>query len=127
MTRQEIRAEVDRRFKAGSITAKEHADFMARMDKLDAKSALTASPIPTEVNALFDAVVNRLDYLAARWSDEKDYEDFAEYKAEATKLFPAPFKVKGVSQRPFSVTFTHPSDKRTFIIKVGRNISLSSK
>lgn len=121
-TQERIIAEVKRRLADGSITQAQHDDFMARIAVMP-----VAQPTPTAIAAQFDAVAPALDQLAARWSDEQEYEDFADYQKAAISKFPAPFVVKSVSRRPFAVSFTHPSDNNLWTIKVGRKISLSSK
>ncbi len=125
MTRDQIKAEVNRRLAAGEISAAEHAAFMRDMAALDAKSA--PKLIPHEIIAQFNTAAPRLDSLAARWSDEQEYEDWADYDKAVRAMFPAPFVVSKVTKRPFAVTFTHPSDGRAFTIKVGRKISLTSR
>lgn len=126
MTREQIKAEVNRRLAAGEITAAEHGDFMKSMDAIDAKRAAAAAPIPQTILDQFKKVAPKLDYLAARWLDEQEYEEFSEYVTAATKGFPEPFKVLSVTKRPFAVKFSHPCDKRVFQIKVGRKISLET-
>jgi len=57
---------------------------------------------------VFNAVANRLTYLHARWQDEKEYEDFAEYKdamqMELAKVNPS-CAFKGATKRPFGFKF----------------------
>lgn len=53
--------------------------------------------------------IDTLGYFADRWSDEKEYEDFEDYKVAVKKNLD---KVLGVgeikmSKRPFGVTFNH--------------------
>jgi len=122
MTRKEIKTEIERCFKAGEITLTQYGEFLAIWAKQDAEAA---KPIPVEVSSQFNVAAKRLDYLASRWSDESEYEDWAEYDKAARNLFPAPFKVLKVTQRPFKVQFTHPSDTRPFTISVGRKITLA--
>ena len=43
-----------------------------------------------------------LGYLAARWSDEAEYEDFSEYEATFSKAAGSPARLR---QRPFSAWF----------------------
>ena len=47
-----------------------------------------------------------MEYLLERWEDEKDYEDFEDYKSAIRKNLPY-LKITGVTKRPFGIVFNH--------------------
>lgn len=51
---------------------------------------------------------DRLDYLSARWNDEKEYEDFAAYVVEMKKLIPSAMSFVRATKRPFGFVVQHP-------------------
>lgn len=56
-------------------------------------------------------IANRLGYFVSRWSDEKEYEDFADYKTAIVNAFEGlgiGAKVTGVT-KAFKITFTAPT------------------
>jgi len=59
---------------------------------------------------LDENVIDTIGYFADRWGDEKEYEDFEDYKTAVKKNLD---KVLGdvseikMSKRPFGVTFNH--------------------
>lgn len=58
---------------------------------------------------IFDRLAPRLEYLSARWQDEREYEDIAEYakvigEAVAAMGLAPDFKVTGMTRRPFGFT-----------------------
>lgn len=72
---------------------------------LDAKTAVAA---PAQVRSKLDAFIDdqkvqeRLSYLYARWSDERSYEDFADYEAEIRKVAEAAgLSFVRATRRPF--------------------------
>ena len=40
-----------------------------------------------QIDSLFDKYIDKLGYLRDRWQDEKEYEDFADYKKVVTEIF----------------------------------------
>jgi hypothetical protein len=72
------------------------------------------------VDAVLDSVkstVKHFDYLAGRWEDEREYEDFNDYTANFVKNFPD-FKIVKSSKRPFSFTIVHKdAPNRNFVLK----------
>lgn len=63
------------------------------------------------------ASLERLDYLAARWADEKEFEAFGEYVTEMKKLATAEkVKFTTASRRPFGFTFD--KDGRSYRVAV---------
>lgn len=58
------------------------------------------------INAMFDTMAERIAYLHARWQDEKEYEDFAEYRRVVEKRLPEGFTLTDMTKRPFAFTFT---------------------
>jgi len=59
-------------------------------------------------NKIFEEMQEFLTQLYGRWQDEKEYEDFADYKAIVAKTFSEKYPVSDISlaKRPFAVTFT---------------------
>ena len=45
-------------------------------------------------------------YLRERWKDEKEYEDFADYREAFTKNLPQGAKFVSMTQSPFAACFT---------------------
>ena len=74
----------------------------------------------------FRAVQSKLEYLYDRWQDEKEYEDFSEYKETLEKAFTEQgATVTKVTKSPFAAHFT-ASDGLRYIAKVtSRNISIT--
>jgi hypothetical protein len=64
------------------------------------------------------AAVDRLGYLAGRWSDEKEYEDFKEYEVEMKKMMPDKFTFVKGTKRPFGVNFKIADRPETFFVRV---------
>ena len=56
---------------------------------------------------VFNAVADSLAYLYARWQDEKEYEDFEEYKNEAKKILPTNCEFKKMTKNPFELIFIY--------------------
>jgi hypothetical protein len=72
-----------------------------------------SDPILEAVNG----TVKHFDYLAGRWSDESEYEEFSDYMKSFEKAFPD-FTVVKSTKRPFSFTITHKdAPKRQFVLK----------
>lgn len=50
-------------------------------------------------------MADKVGYLYDRWQDEKEYEDFADYKAEACRFCNEKgYKYMKLSKRPFTLT-----------------------
>jgi hypothetical protein len=55
-----------------------------------------------KAEAMFAAIAPLLDNLSARWKDEREYEDFAEYKAAIeAALTPHAFMLTNITSNPF--------------------------
>lgn len=68
----------------------------------------------------FQSVAPFVDYLAGRWQDEQEYEDFAEYRAAVEKKMPDGFTLLEMKKKPFSFKFSAP-DNLVYRIKVKGN------
>lgn len=69
----------------------------------------TITPTPAHVKADIETVMNKpwLINLYDRWQNEREYEDWNEYKLYFEKH--SGFKLLSASKRPFSFTFEHPA------------------
>jgi hypothetical protein len=47
-----------------------------------------------------------MEHLLARWEDEKEYEDFEDYKSAIRKNL-SYLKITSVTKRPFGIVFNH--------------------
>lgn len=77
----------------------------------------------TTLNTFINAICPTIDYLASRWSDEKEYEDFTEYKARIIKEA-TPHKevsINKITSRPFAVHFKIKGDRKDYALIVKRN------
>lgn len=79
----------------------------------------------TEVKTALMGFVNSADeslgYLWARWQDEHEYEDFADYEKQMAKLLAekgSAFTFVKATKRPFGIQCTHP-------LMPGRTISVT--
>jgi hypothetical protein len=57
-----------------------------------------------------------IDALAARWSDEHEFEDINTYAAPLQKLLPTGARITRMTRRPFGFKGTHPAG--AFTVKV---------
>lgn len=80
---------------------------------------VTAVPSRTISAEQQQSLVNMVDYLAARWSDEKEYEDFNDYRQHMANNLPAGFKLVQLSSRPFQAIIDTPNGY-TFRVKRNR-------
>ena len=72
-----------------------------------------------EANRLLEKVIARLGYLFDRWQDEKDYEDFADYKGNIKRLLnDEGAKFIGLKQRPFELTYDCAHLDRKVVVRV---------
>lgn len=71
---------------------------------------LRPTPTPAADQARIDAVVdklaNLLDQLYARWQDEREYEDIADYGLAIAKQLPSGFTLLKATKRPFGFRFS---------------------
>jgi hypothetical protein len=61
-----------------------------------------------KINAMFIALAGQMGHLAARWSDEKEYEDINDYQKVIT--LPAGFTLLKMTKRPFGFHFSIGTD-----------------
>lgn len=68
----------------------------------------TSEADKVRINKMFDDVLESMGYLYSRWQDEKQYEDFEEYKKVMIKnLEPFEgFTLTKATKRPFGFQFT---------------------
>ncbi len=52
-----------------------------------------------------ETAMSHLDYLASRWSDEKEYEDFADYITSMKNNLPDGAEFVSMTKRPIRVDF----------------------
>ena len=77
-----------------------------------------AIPVDTRSKDLLEKVIARLGYLYDRWQDEKDYEDFADYKGNIKRLLnDEGAKFIGLKQRPFELTYEDAYADRKVIVR----------
>lgn len=62
----------------------------------------------TMVDSMIRNLEGLLCNLYARWQDEKEYEDIADYGKVIAKELPARFKLEGMTKRPFGFKFVLP-------------------
>jgi hypothetical protein len=60
-----------------------------------------AQEVYNELNKIMVPHYEPLDYLAGRWSDEKEYEDFNDYAEQMKKYVPQGWTFIKASKRPF--------------------------
>ena len=65
---------------------------------------------------LFPAIAEHLVYLAMRWNDEKEYEDFNDYEASVQHRLPAGFTMIKMTKKPFGFHFNISGDVATYRI-----------
>lgn len=88
----------------------------------------TMNAIPATAPGLvfFRSVQSKLEYLYDRWQDEKEYEDFAEYKKVAQGYCTGDVKFEKLTKSPFALTFT--SDGHTYTAKINsRQVSITRR
>ncbi len=85
-----------------------------------------APALPALVRSFVDAAGPTLGYLRDRWQDEKEHENFSEYRAPLEKIAAKhPGVVIGkMSKRPFSVSFVVDGAAYT-LAATARQITLS--
>lgn len=88
----------------------------------------TMIPVPetSQGMVVFRAVQKNLEYLYDRWQDEKEYEDFSEYKETLAKAFTEQgATLTKMTKAPFAAHFT-TQDQTKWVAKVtSRNISIT--
>jgi hypothetical protein len=58
------------------------------------------------INRTFDSLATLLGNLSARWADEHEYENLADYQARIAKDLPASISIVSMTKRPFGFKFT---------------------
>lgn len=74
------------------------------------------------INKMFNDTSNLLEQLAARWTDEKEYEDIAEYQKVLVAKMPTGFVFTKMNKRPFGFRFTIGTDAEYQMYVKGRKI-----
>jgi uncharacterized protein YaaR (DUF327 family) len=73
-------------------------------------------PTPTSpenikrINDMFNNVSDLVERLAARWQDEKEYEDIITYKDVIQRQIPKEFVIAAMTKKPFGFQFTIGTD-----------------
>jgi hypothetical protein len=75
--------------------------------------------------AEINTICTKLDYLASRWSDESEYENFNDYIEAIKKVIPARAEFKKLINRPFSLGVKLNETKYVFTVK-GRSITVKT-
>jgi len=78
----------------------------------------SATPTLDAMQAWFKANDDRIMYLRGRWQDERDYEDFNDYKAEIVKLLAGTDFTFVSMTRGWVITVVYKPNGRTGTIKV---------
>jgi hypothetical protein len=73
---------------------------------LTAQTKLNLERNLVTIKAWFNKNKERFGYLADRWLDEREYEDFKTYEAELAKLAPKEWTITKYNKRPFGFMFT---------------------
>lgn len=69
--------------------------------------------------AIVIQITTFFEYLYGRWRDEREYEDFKDYKAAMVKSMPFGVTLDTMTARPFSITFTMGKVKRMLRVRRG--------
>lgn len=72
----------------------------------------------SEIKTKVDLLVPAFSRLADRWDDEKEYEDFADYRDALRKLLPADFTFVRATSQPFALEFMAGGAKYRFVANV---------
>ena len=78
-----------------------------------------ADPLPRAVSQVLKALRPALETMYDRWQDEKEYEDFANYKAYAKDFVPEQVpgaECRGLTKSPFTLTVLY--EGYTVVMKV---------
>lgn len=74
------------------------------------------------MQSIHSTLSDSFGYLYARWQDEKEYEDFADYIAHMTKKMPDGATLTKMTKRPFRVEYTMPDGARRWILANSREV-----
>lgn len=66
------------------------------------------------------ALADKVAYLFARWQDEKEFEDFEDYRAHMRDCLPEGATLTRMTPRPFRVEYTMPDGARRWISSTTR-------
>lgn len=72
-----------------------------------------------QINEMFDHLTELMSSLAARWQDEKQYEDIKEYQARIQSDLPTGFTIIKMKKSPFGFVFTIPNSNAQYQITMG--------
>ena len=67
------------------------------------------------IRPVIRTIAKTLDYLEARWQDEKDYESIRGYAERIKKVLPEGVELVNMSKRPFGPIVKLPDGRRFFI------------
>ena len=69
---------------------------------------IQSNPLCDAANKLFEGMKDTLEYLASRWQDEKEYEDWADYDSRMVR------EMKELAKKEEIIIFDVKSSKRPF-------------
>lgn len=72
------------------------------------------------IHAMFAKISPLMSMLRARWADEKEHEDIADYAARIKKELPAGINLIAMTKHPFGFTFD-VGTQATYKITTGAN------
>lgn len=73
---------------------------------------------PSAMDSLFDKYINKLGYMRDRWQDEKEYEDFDEYKKVVKEIFEEFGFTKITLSKGFVVKCKNEESTREWQVKI---------
>lgn len=74
---------------------------------------------------VFKSLAPFIDYLAARWQDESEYEDINEYAEAIKKRLPEGYTFLKMKKRPFGFEFNGPDCVKGTIVCKGNKIIMT--
>lgn len=79
---------------------------------------MAKKPGPSKALALqIEAAAKFFDYLYGRWQDEKEYEDFEEYRKAMAQKLPPGSEVLAFTKAPFRIVYRHEGLDRYIAVR----------
>lgn len=83
----------------------------------------TSEENKARINVMFESVADQVAYLAARWKDEGQYEDIADYKkAIEGKIVDKGIVITKMNKKPFGFNFTIGTEAEYRLYAKGRSV-----